>query len=103
MAYIITEACIDTKDKACIDECPVDCIYEGGRMSYINPSECIDCGACEPVCPVSAIYEEKSLPKSQLPFIEINKNFFNFIGNPGGASSIETKHLDDNYIKEYKK
>ena len=42
---------MDVKDKSCIEECPVDCIYEGGRMLYIQPDECVDCGACEPVCP----------------------------------------------------
>ena len=51
MTYVITEGCIDLLDKTCIDECPVDCIYEGGRMVYIQPDECVDCGACEPVCP----------------------------------------------------
>jgi NAD-dependent dihydropyrimidine dehydrogenase PreA subunit len=51
MTYTIAEPCIDVKDKACVEECPVDCIYEGPRMLYIHPEECIDCGACEPVCP----------------------------------------------------
>src|SRR4029450_13687001 len=46
--YVITEPCIDVKDKSCIEECPVDCIYEGDRMLYIHPDECVDCGACEP-------------------------------------------------------
>ena len=58
MTYVIAEPCVDVKDKACIDECPVDCIYEGDRMLYIHPDECVDCGACEPVCPVEAIYYE---------------------------------------------
>jgi NAD-dependent dihydropyrimidine dehydrogenase PreA subunit len=54
---------VDLKDKSCIQECPVDCIYEGGRMLYINPDECVDCGACEPVCPPGAIaYEDDSAP-----------------------------------------
>ena len=48
MTYTICEPCIDVKDRACVDECPVDCIYEGGRMLYIQPDECVDCGACEP-------------------------------------------------------
>lgn len=103
MAYIITEACIDIKDKACIEECPVDCIYEGGRMSYINPTECIDCGACEPVCPVNAIYSDSLVPKSSVVFIDINKSFFNDIGNPGGASTINMISKDSNFIKEYNK
>ena len=51
MTYVISAPCIDLKDRACVDECPVDCIYEGPRMLYIQPDECVDCGACEPVCP----------------------------------------------------
>ncbi|WP_264005705.1 indolepyruvate ferredoxin oxidoreductase subunit alpha, partial [Mycolicibacterium sphagni] len=48
VTYVIAEPCVDVKDKACIEECPVDCIYEGARMLYIHPDECVDCGACEP-------------------------------------------------------
>ena len=58
MTYVIAEPCVDVKDKACIEECPVDCIYEGDRMLYIQPDECIDCGACEPVCPDAEIVKE---------------------------------------------
>src|SRR6185437_4243708 len=49
VTYTIAQPCVDIKDKACIEECPVDCIYEGARMLYIHPDECVDCGACEPV------------------------------------------------------
>ena len=59
MPYVIASACIDVNDKSCVEECPVDCIYEGERKSYINPKECIDCGACEPVCPVEAISQDR--------------------------------------------
>ena len=59
MAYVITEPCVDVHDKACVDECPVDCIYDGIRKGYIHPDECVDCGACEPVCPVTAIFHEE--------------------------------------------
>ena len=62
MTYVIALPCVDLKDKACIDECPVDCIYEGERMLYIHPDECVDCGACEPVCPVEAIFYEDDVP-----------------------------------------
>src|SRR5829696_3706733 len=62
MPYVITEACVDIKDQSCVRECPVDCIYEGNRQMYIHPAECIDCGACEPVCPENAIYYEQELP-----------------------------------------
>ncbi len=58
MTYIICEPCVNTKDTACVDACPVDCIhpkkdepdFEPATMLYINPAECIDCGACEPAC-----------------------------------------------------
>ena len=59
MTYVIALPCVDLKDKACIEECPVDCIYEGDRMLYIHPDECVDCGACEPVCPTEAIFYER--------------------------------------------
>ncbi|MGH2460338.1 MAG: 4Fe-4S dicluster domain-containing protein [Chloroflexota bacterium] len=75
MAYVITEACIGVLDQSCVDVCPVDCIhFEAGtdRMLFINPEECIDCGACEPACPVNAIYPEDAVPGDQEPFIEIN-------------------------------
>ena len=58
MTYVIALPCVDVKDRACVEECPVDCIYEGARSLYIHPDECVDCGACEPVCPVEAIYYE---------------------------------------------
>ncbi|HEU4558886.1 MAG TPA: ferredoxin, partial [Longimicrobium sp.] len=50
MPYVITEPCIGTKDGSCVEVCPVDCIYESEDQYYINPDECIDCGACEPEC-----------------------------------------------------
>ncbi len=58
MTYIISEPCIDIKDRSCVDVCPVDCIHEFDRMLVIDPEECIDCGACEPECPVEAIFPE---------------------------------------------
>ena len=79
MTYIIAQPCVDLKDKACIEECPVDCIYEGERMLYIHPDECVDCGACEPVCPVEAIYYEDD---------KANVEFFDDLGSPGGAAKL---------------
>jgi ferredoxin len=84
MAYIIAEPCIGTKDTACVDSCPVDCIhpkddeddFEVEEMLYIDPEECIDCGACVPVCPVSAIFAEEDLPEEWLDFTEINAEYF---------------------------
>jgi len=69
MTYTITDPCLDTKDKSCVEVCPVDCIHEdeaaGDRMLYIDPEECIDCGACEPVCPVTAIFAEDDRKRSR--------------------------------------
>ena len=62
MTYIIAEPCIDIKDRSCVDVCPVDCIHEFERILIIDPEECIDCGACEPECPVEAIFPEDALP-----------------------------------------
>jgi NAD-dependent dihydropyrimidine dehydrogenase PreA subunit len=76
MAYVITDACMDRMDRSCIDECPVDCIKVGEQMLYINPDDCVDCGACEPVCPVDAIYYETELPKDKKQFVQINRDFF---------------------------
>ena len=76
MAYVITEPCVDVRDKACVNVCPVDCIYEDAgndRMLFINPEECIDCGACEPECPVSAIFAEEEVPDKWKNFVSINQ------------------------------
>jgi ferredoxin len=86
VTYVIAEPCVDLLDKACIEECPVDCIYEGNRMLYIHPDECVDCGACEPVCPVEAIFYEDDLPEHWKEFHAANVEFFDDIGSPGGAS-----------------
>jgi ferredoxin len=88
MTYVITAPCIDVKDKGCVEECPVDCIYEGERMLYIHPDECVDCGACEPVCPVEAIYYEDDIPEQWKQYHQINSDFFDGLGSPGGASKI---------------
>jgi len=85
MTYIIAEPCIDVKDTACVDVCPVDCIhpmkdeveaFEKHRQLYIDPEECIDCGACEPVCPVEAIFEEAALPEKWAEYKEINAKYY---------------------------
>ncbi len=103
--YVITEACVDVKDRACVDVCPVQCIYEivdgeligkdadgdvvnrqqphpdiqllyGDRMLYIHPDECTSCDACMPVCPVDAIYPGDKVPKDQADFIDTNRFIF---------------------------
>ena len=75
MTYIIAEPCIDIKDRSCVDVCPVDCIHEFERILVIDPEECIDCGACEPECPVEAIFPEDALPDKWNAFVEINYAF----------------------------
>ncbi len=55
MTYIVNDNCIKCKYMDCVEVCPVDCFYEGENMLVIHPDECIDCGVCEPECPVDAI------------------------------------------------
>jgi NAD-dependent dihydropyrimidine dehydrogenase PreA subunit len=88
VTYVIAQPCVDLKDKACIEECPVDCIYEGERMLYIHPDECVDCGACEPVCPVEAIYYEDDVPEQWKDYYKANVEFFDDLGSPGGAAKM---------------
>jgi NAD-dependent dihydropyrimidine dehydrogenase PreA subunit len=79
MTYVITDPCIDVKDRACVDVCPVDCIHDDGdadRMLYIDPNECIDCGACEPSCPVTAIFAEEDVPDSAKEFTALNAQWY---------------------------
>ncbi len=84
MAYVIAEPCIGTKDTACVDACPVDCIhpkkdetgYGGVEQLFIDPVECIDCGACVPVCPVSAIYAGDDLPDKWMDYSTKNAAHF---------------------------
>jgi NAD-dependent dihydropyrimidine dehydrogenase PreA subunit len=102
MTYVIGQPCVDVVDRACVDECPVDCIYEGKRALYIHPEECIDCGACEPVCPVEAIYYEDDLPEDLRPYLADNERFFTEplagqqapLGSPGGAAKLGPLGVD---------
>jgi ferredoxin len=71
VTYIIAEPCIGTKDRSCIEVCPVDCIHEADKLLVIDPQECIDCAACVSECPVDAIYHESELPEEWAPFAEI--------------------------------
>jgi NAD-dependent dihydropyrimidine dehydrogenase PreA subunit len=92
VTYVIAEPCIDVMDLSCVDECPVDCIYVGARSLYIHPDECVDCGACEPACPVEAIYYEEDLPDQWQVYTADNAAFFAAtlpgraapLGSPGG-------------------
>ena len=83
MPYVITEACINVKDKSCVDVCPVDCIYEGENQLFIHPDECIDCGACDPECPVTAIFPEEDVPGNLSQYVQLNKEAFEKEPKPG--------------------
>ena len=72
MPYVVTENCQDCRFTDCVEVCPVDCFYGDDRMLYIHPDECIDCGACEPACPVQAIYAVDDLPANLTQWTEIN-------------------------------
>ena len=93
MTYVIGSACVDVMDKACVLECPADCIYEGARSLYINPDECVDCGACKLVCRMDAIEYETDLSDADRWHLDDNAAFFQTVlpgsaaplGSPGGA------------------
>ena len=84
MSHYIAEPCIGTKDTACVDVCPVDCIhptkddddFETEKMLYIEPETCIDCGLCVDECPVTAIFPEEDLPEEWQNYIEINTTYY---------------------------
>jgi ferredoxin len=84
MTYIIAEPCINTKDTACVDVCPVDCIhprkeapgFAEATQLYINPDECIDCDACVEACPVDAITPEDTVPPEWNKYIELNAAYY---------------------------
>lgn len=98
VTYVIAQPCVDVKDKACVEECPVDCIYEGERSLYIHPDECVDCGACEPVCPVEAIYYEDDTPDEWAEYYKANVEFFDVLGSPGGAAKVGNTHTDHPFV-----
>ena len=129
MAYVVTESCIKCKYTDCVEVCPVDCFYEGPEFLVIHPDECIDCGLCEPECPIEAIYADDEVPNDQIDFIEINaklsdvyeniteakeplpeaedykdiknkKDFLN-IGIPNNETSAEDINLKSNNIMLY--
>ena len=103
MAFIITDPCISTKDTACVDVCPVGCIhprkdepeFEQSPMLFIHPEECIDCGACVPACPVSAIYDSpEATPDTQKDLIDANAVYR--VGDPAAfatATNMVNAHI----------
>jgi NAD-dependent dihydropyrimidine dehydrogenase PreA subunit len=102
MAYVITEPCVDVHDRACVDECPVDCIYDGIRKGYIHPDECVDCGACEPVCPVTAIFHADDVPARWREYLDVDREFFGpdvtGLGSPGGAVNVGSAGVDHPFL-----
>ncbi|MBF6358360.1 4Fe-4S binding protein [Nocardia higoensis] len=111
MTFVIGESCVDVMDRACVEECPVDCIYTGDRMAYIHPTECVDCGACEPVCPVEAIYLADDIPAGQEGFVTANAAFFTDVlpgraaplGSPGSAAGVGDLGVDIAFVAKYEK
>ncbi|WP_280246397.1 ferredoxin [Nocardia abscessus] len=111
MTFVIGASCVDIMDRACVEECPVDCIYVGGRMAYIHPAECVDCGACEPVCPVEAIYLDVDVPEDQRHFVTENARFFTeplpghteALGSPGSAAGAGELGVDTVFVQAYSK
>ena len=98
VAFVIVEPCVDVKDGECAVVCPVECIYEGGRMLYIQPDECINCALCVSVCPVEAIFDEDDVPDDATTYVDINREFFGpdvtGWGAPGGAGPAYVTALD---------
>jgi NAD-dependent dihydropyrimidine dehydrogenase PreA subunit len=107
MTFVIADPCTDIKDRSCRQQCPVDCIYEGAHSLYINPEECIDCGACEPACPVEAVFDEVLLPDEYRSALPSNRLFFEVVipgrdaplGRPGSASNIGPVAFDTPYVE----
>lgn len=86
MALFIGSNCIDIKDGICTQACPVDCIYEGERMFYIHPTECIECGMCESICPVDAIRYDDEAEGQDVDFVQINIDVFR--GEDGSITEL---------------
>ena len=98
MTLIIKGECIDIKDGDCTKVCPVDCIYEGGRMFYIHPVECVECGLCESICPVDAIRYDDEVDAKDVEYIRINREYFEGsvtgLGEAGGWCDATTTQID---------
>ncbi len=107
MTFAIGSACVDVKDRSCVAVCPVDCIYEGARRLYIQPFECIDCGACEDVCPVEAISAQGYADAVASPAVRENAAFFSEVlpgrhaalGSPGSAASVGPLEADTSAVR----
>ena len=109
MTYVVGEACIKCKYTDCVAVCPVDCFYEGANSLVINPDECIDCGVCEPECPVDAIFVDRKArgDDGRTAFVEDSRNFFTIVlpgrdaplGNPGGSRKVGELGVDTPFVE----
>ncbi len=103
MTFVVTEVCIMCKYGDCVEVCPVDCFYEGENMLVINPDECIDCGVCEPECPVDAIIPDMD-PKAE-EFLELNRKYSeiwpNITHNPPPLPTAEEYKDKPNKYKDF--
>ena len=105
MTYVVTDACIKCKYSDCVEVCPVDCFYEGENMLVINPEECIDCGVCEPECPIEAIKPES---EDLVDWIELNKKYAEILPNINEAKepypeAEEFKDVENKYPEHFSK
>lgn len=106
MPYVISDPCINSKDHACVDVCPVDCIYEAKGRLWIHPDECTECGACEPVCPVEAISyaavggDSSDLKEAREFFTTVLPGRDAPIGSPKGAAQVGILDSDHPRILE---
>lgn len=102
MAYVVTDACIMCKYTDCVEVCPVDCFYEGENMLVINPDECIDCGVCEPECPIEAIEPEN---EDNVKWLEINREFSekwpNITENKGAMENADQYKEETDKLDKY--
>jgi ferredoxin len=98
MTCVITDACVDVKDRSCVNECPVDCIYEGDRALYINPDECIDCGACEAACPSNAVLFDIDVPEGQKSFQAVAVEWVAEHAAAGGATRRGVIGIDHSLV-----
>ncbi|RNL61909.1 4Fe-4S dicluster domain-containing protein [Nocardioides marmoriginsengisoli] len=106
MTFAIGSGCVDVRDRSCVAVCPVDCIYEGDRKLYINPDECIDCGACMTECPMNAVVRLEDVPDSERVIALDNEVFFTQvlpgrtepIGSPGEAAPLGRIGVDTELV-----
>lgn len=104
MTFIVTDLCIKCKYTDCVEVCPVDCFYEGENMLVISPDECIDCGVCEPECPIDAIKPDSD--KNAMKFLELNREYAEKWPNitrkkPAMAEAEQLKNVKDKYPKDF--